>query len=662
LESRVLFFLHFSRFFANVCSPTDSHHFTASSSCARPITSLQHLAKNKSKTVQLQATPLLLTTTLLSTMKTTLSLLLMGLLFADIQGFSVLNSRRTTFQLRVTTDETSAPEPVMEEDSAVEGEPDSGDLPAAFDSLGLSNEILSAVRSQPGWEIPTPVQCLAIPQILAGEDTVWCEAPTGSGKTAAYALPLLQKLYRKDTQGIASLVLCPTRELAVQIGHVISQLSHNVGGQKKWNVVVLHGGVQLDPQITALSHAARTGQTVDVVVATPGRLVDVLTYYDDDKDSRASESAMERRLLDALDGKGRTDSSLSLSQIEDLELDSPDDDGRSSMRQLLSGVEYLVIDEADRLLGKAFEKEVESCLDLLMTDDREELPAWLFSATFPKSVEPRVAHVLKRLGGATPLRISCSNVDRVIGEEVSTSLQKRLARTSGAATTLQQIGPASTIKLRTIRLDITQRTRALRQLLQDNPEWDRVLVFVATRYAAEHVARKLRRVGIDSAELHGKLDQEARSRRLRAFSKGKTRVLLATDVASRGLDVVGLPAVVNYDLPRSTADFVHRVGRTGRAGKQGTAVTFVTAPSESHLDLIELRHLAEPIEREDLPGFEPNEDSWQIQSSASRLSAPGTLHSTRGLAHDRMNGGIKGRRKSKKDRLREEAARARRDE
>lgn len=526
-----------------------------------------------------------------------------------------------------------------------------------FADLNLSDEILSAVRAQSHWQVPTPIQSLAIPQILASDSSIWCEAPTGSGKTAAFALPLLQKLYRKDTNGIASIVLCPTRELAVQIGHVISQLSHNVGGRKDYQVVVLHGGVPLEPQITTLSRASRMGSTIDVVVATPGRLVDVLTYYDDDSSPKAAESAMERRLLDALDSKGRTDASLSLAQINDLKLDRSDDDGRSSMRKLLDGVRYLVIDEADRLLGKAFQSEVDACLDLFKSEKRAALPTWLFSATFPKAIEPRVAKVLSRLGEAAPLRISCAQSDRKTDEEVSVSLQKRLDRTSPPPPTLQQIGPASTIDLRSIRLEQPKRTQALRKLLQDNPEWDRVLVFVATRYAAEHVARKLRRNGIESAELHGKLDQEARSRRLRAFAKGSTRVLLATDVASRGLDVVGLPAVINYDLPRSTADFVHRVGRTGRAGLHGTAITFVTPMSEAQLELIEMRHLAQPISREVMPGFEPDESEWIIQSAASRIGAPGTAHSSRGLAHDRMNGGIKGRRKSKKDRLRESVTR-----
>ena len=148
--------------------------------------------------------------------------------------------------------------------------------------------------------------------------------------------------------------------------------------------------------------------------------------------------------------------------------------------------------------------------------------------------------------------------------------------------------------------------------------------------------------------MHGKLDQEARTKRLKEFQKGKFRVILATDVASQGLDIVGLPAVGNYDLPRSMADFVHRVGRTGRAGRSGAAISFVSPGVEAQLELIERRHLPEPMERQVLPGFEPNEDRWEVESQASRIGAPGIIHSDKGLAYDRMFGGIKGRRKSKK--------------
>ena len=568
-----------------------------------------------------------------------------------------------------------------------------------FASLGLSPEVLSAVRAQSHWTQPTPIQKLAIPAILGHNpttttteetpsdettttttiptpqhETFWCEAPTGSGKTAAFALPLLDKLNRRGNTGIASVVLCPTRELAVQIGHVFSKLTHNLAGKKRWKVSVIHGGVPLEPQIVDLANAVKRKQTVDVLVATPGRLVDVLTYYNDDTEGVITDAALERRLLDAMDQQGKLDASLNLEQIQELELDRVDDDGRESVGRLLDNVQYLVIDEADRLLGRGFESEMNDCLDLLLgehetsiptnmdTDDdgtelSKTIPTWLFSATFPKQIEPRVDQVLKRLHPQPALRISCSASDRVQDNETSASLEKRL-QNHNPYMTVEQVGPASTLDLQVVRLEQPKRTLALRKLLEDHPEWDRVLVFVATRYASEHVSRKLRRVGIASAELHGKLDQEARLRRLRAFANGRTRVLLATDVASRGLDVVGLPVVVNYDLPRSTGDFVHRVGRTGRAGKPGTAVSFLTPSSEAHLELIEQRHLAAPMKRITLEGLEPDEDEWAVQSAASRTGAPGTEHSTKGLAHDKMYGGVKGRRKSKKDRLREQAARA----
>jgi superfamily II DNA/RNA helicase len=528
-----------------------------------------------------------------------------------------------------------------------------------FESLGLSREILSSVRSQRGWAHPTPVQRMAIPRLLnTSTDSIWCEAPTGSGKTAAYALPLLEKLRQQRQQSgrISSLVICPTRELAVQIGTVIRELSSNVGGNKRWRVSVIHGGVPLEPQIVELANAARDEVAIDVLIATPGRLVDVLTYYDNGEEETTNAAALERRVLDALDNKGKGDASLSLTQIEDLKLDDLADDGRSAMKELMQGLEVCVLDEADRLLGGAFETELDNVLELLPA---HKLQTWLFSATFPKQIEPRADFVLKRICGsdASLVRISCLASDRVSEDDVSGRLQKRL-QWVGTQPTLEQIGPASTIQLRTIRLEQPYRTQALRRLLEENKQdWDRVLVFVATRYAAQHVARKLTRVGIDSAELHGKLDQKTRLKRLSDFKNGKIRILLATDVASRGLDVVGLPAVVNYDLPRSTADFVHRVGRTGRAGRPGTAVSFVTPANEARLDLIEKRHLVKPVEREVLAGLEPNEDEWKVKSEASRISAPGTVHSKLGLAHDRMHGGIKGHRKSKKDRLREKAAR-----
>jgi superfamily II DNA/RNA helicase len=420
--------------------------------------------------------------------------------------------------------------------------------------------------------------------------------------------------------------------------------------------MVLHGGIPIEPQIRSLADYARQGETLDFLVATPGRLVDVLTYYQKEGgDSSAQDAALERRLTDAFDQQKKTDASLSMEQLESLGLgDFQDDDGRGSLINLLSDVQLMVLDEADRLLGRQFETEFNAVLAMMPSN----IPTWMFSATFPKAIEPRLNQVITQIGATNVLKLECSNADRLSTEEVSSSLQKKIERTGAvsSAQKVQRVGSESTIELQAIRLEKRDRTQALRRLLKTHPEWDRVLVFVGTRYASEHVSKKLRRYGIHSNELHGKLDQDARERRLSDLRKGKTRVLIATDVASRGLDIAGLPVIINYDLPRSTADFVHRVGRTGRAGRNGTAISFVTASSEAHMELIESRHLTEPIRRDTLPDFEPDEEQWYVEVQGSRIGVPGTVHSEKGLAHDRMFGGIKGRRKSKKDKLREEGA------
>lgn len=546
-------------------------------------------------------------------------------------------------------------------------ENDNKDEPTSktFESLGLSPSVLAAVRSM-SWYQPTPIQQIAIPSLLQTSTTAaWCQAPTGSGKTAAFLLPLLHKILAMSSSsssstsssnggsksGVHALLLVPTRELAVQVGAVAQNLCHNLQGsrRRKLAVQVVHGGVPLKPQLAALNAGA------DILIATPGRLVDLLTH----DGTAVSDASLEQRLLDALDQQGKPNASLSYDELEKLENSGHDSlTSRASPANILQNVEHLILDEADRLLSRGFEGEMNSLLELLPPSMSS---TWLFSATFSKRIEPSVDALLKRLHpDAQVLRISCALSDRAADDDtqVSARLQKRLDRLS-TVKSIEQTGPASTIEVRAIRLEKPDRTQALRKLIQDHwEEWDRVLVFVGTRYASEHVARKLRRVGIQSAELHGKLDQEARLRRLNSFRKGRVRVLLATDVASRGLDVAGLPVVVNYDLPRSTEDWVHRIGRTGRANAPGVAVTFITPETEAHYDLIEKRHLREPVERKVLNGFEPNEDEWKIKSEAARISIPGAdQHSSRGLAHDKMHGGIKGKRKSKKDRLREAAAR-----
>ncbi len=338
----------------------------------------------------------------------------------------------------------------------------------------------------------------------------------------------------------------------MQIGDVLNGMVKDIVSMDRrskydLSTMVLHGGVPLEPQIARLADCVRYHTTIDILVATPGRLIDVLTSYDSSgRNANAMDAAMERKLLAAIDSSDGDE--LSLDDLQTLGLDkfSEDDnssDGRSQLARMLHGLRFLVLDESDRLLGKGFKGELDSVVDLLASP-----PAtWLFSATFPKSIEPRLDNILTSIGSTnSPVRLVCANSDRISSEDVpvSTSLKKKLdhSNTVTSASKYQQIGPASTIKLRNIRLEKTARTQALRKLLEKDyrDEWDRVLVFVSTRYASEHVSRKLRRYGIKSSELHGKLDQNARLRRLNDLKQGRIRVLLCTDVASRGIDISGL--------------------------------------------------------------------------------------------------------------------------
>lgn len=412
-----------------------------------------------------------------------------------------------------------------------------------FSSLGLSDELVRAVNEL-GFQQPTPVQAAAIPAILAGGD-LWASAKTGSGKTAAFVLPILQSLRVRPPSSarpipLWGLVLVPTRELAVQTAEAIRVLGAHLPTPVKTCVAV--GGVSINPQMLALRGGA------DLVVATPGRLLDLIAH-------------------DAL---------------------------------RLSSVKLLVLDEADRLLSLGFADELSQVRGLLPARCRK----LLFSATFPPAVRALVDELLH-----DPVGI---NIDR------------------GAAP------DATAIVQRAIEVDVDRRTTLLRHLLQTDA-WPRVLVFVGTKYTTEHLSLKLRRVGIAAAPLHGELSQGTRSQALADFKAGRVRVLVATDLAARGLDIAELPAVVNYDLPRSPVDYLHRIGRTGRAGETGVAVSFITAATSAHFRLIERRHHLS-IERERIAGFEPTD-----------LATP----------PQHPHGGVKGKRKSKKDKLRDAAARAR---
>ena len=412
-----------------------------------------------------------------------------------------------------------------------------------FTALGLSPALVRAA-SELGFTTPTPIQTAAIPAALRGADVLG-QAQTGSGKTAAFALPLLQRLQdsaRHTPRRVQALVLVPTRELASQVGEVTRSLAQHLPHRPK--VAVVFGGVSVNPQMMALRGGA------DVVVATPGRLLDLV-------DQRA------------------------------LRLDA---------------VSLLVLDEADRLLDLGFADELARVLALLPAR-RQNL---FFSATFPDAVQALANSLLHE-----PVRV-----------EVPAT-------------------PANepTIEQRAIQVEPARRTQLLRQLIKDN-HWQRVLVFVATKHTADHVAVKLYKAGVYATSFHGDLSQGARQQTLDEFKTERWEVLITTDLASRGIDIAQLPVVVNYDLPRSAVDYVHRIGRTGRAGESGLAISFVSAETEAHFRLIEKRQNL-TLPREQIPGFEPAE--VPLADAAPPLAAPGT-------------GGIKGKRPSKKDKLRAAAA------
>ncbi|NRR29802.1 DEAD/DEAH box helicase [Oxalobacteraceae bacterium] len=412
----------------------------------------------------------------------------------------------------------------------------------SFSSLGLAAPLCNAVTAN-GYTTPTAIQSAAIPAILRGEDVLGA-AQTGSGKTAAFALPLLQSLLdnRSGARQLHGLVLVPTRELAAQVGETIRRLALHLPMQVK--VSIVFGGVSINPQMMAL----RGG--TDIVVATPGRLLDLL----DHNALKISRTAM------------------------------------------------LVLDEADRLLDLGFSEELGRILALLPTQ-RQNL---FFSATFPPSVQALADSMLHQ-----PTRVE------VLGEPLS----------------------KPDIAQRAILVDVPRRTQLLKHLILQE-KWGRVLVFVATKYAADHVADKLRRNGIDAGSIHGELSQGARGEVLSDFKANRMQVLVATDVAARGIDIARLPVVVNYDLPRSADDYTHRIGRTGRAGESGVAVSFVSADTQAHFHLIEKRQDIK-VALETIAGFEAVEEATPVAAVT-----------------DTVNGGIKGKRKSKKDKLREAAANA----
>ena len=426
----------------------------------------------------------------------------------------------------------------------------------SFSSLGLIAPIANAAEEL-GMEQPTPIQEQAIGPVLEGRDVQAC-APTGSGKTLAYLLPLLQlwlkpakaKTHRGFVRHLSTLILTPTRELALQVHETLEALSRQLRDQPRTRVVF--GGVSINPQMMQLR-----GST-DFLVATPGRLLDLV-------ESNAVK---------------------------------------------LDQVEHLVLDEADRLLDLGFAEELQRVLALL-PGQRQTL---LFSATYPQNVESLAQGLLNN-----PVQV-----------QIDASSEAEYA-----------FSPES-ITQRAIAVDSTRRAQLLKTLVKqgdEKGEWERALVFVAKRHTAEMLADKLYKNGIFATAFHGDMSQGARKEVLDEFKSKRWQLLITTDLAARGIDISQLPVVINYDLPRSATDYIHRVGRTGRAGHTGLAISFVMPADLAHWELIHKRNQLQ-MELEVLPEFEPTEEVPPVP-----------------VAQD-GNGGVKGRRPSKKDKLRAEAARA----
>ncbi|EKN3345279.1 ATP-dependent RNA helicase RhlE [Yersinia ruckeri] len=378
----------------------------------------------------------------------------------------------------------------------------------SFDSLGLNADILRAIEEQ-GYLVPTPIQRQAIPVVLQGRDLM-ASAQTGTGKTAGFTLPLLQILNEnaqpiKGRRPVRALILTPTRELAAQIGENVEQYSKYL----KLRSLVVFGGVSINPQMMKL----RGG--VDILVATPGRLLDL-----------EHQNAVD-----------------------------------------LSKIEILVLDEADRMLDMGFIHDIRRVLAKLPAK-RQNL---LFSATFSDEIK----------GLASKLLNNPASVE--------------VARRNTASEQITQ----------SVHFVDKNRKRELLSQMIGSQNWQQVLVFTRTKHGANHLAEQLNKDGITAAAIHGNKSQGARTRALADFKDGKIRVLVATDIAARGLDIDQLPHVVNYELPNVPEDYVHRIGRTGRAERTGEAISLVCIDEHKLLRDIE-RLLKREIPRFAIEGYEPD--------------------------------------------------------
>lgn len=377
----------------------------------------------------------------------------------------------------------------------------------SFDRLGLRAELLDAIKTK-GYKTATPIQSQAIPVILSGRD-ILARAQTGTGKTDAFALPLVEILSRQTSRGPhpRALVLTPTRELALQVGECIKAYARRVS----MRCTVVFGGVRIEPQINRLKRG------VDILVATPGRLLDLV--------------------IQGCVG--------------------------------LSDIEFLVFDEADRMLDLGFSQDMKRILDRVPVQRR----TMLFSATFSQDIRTLAKQMLNQ-----PERIE-------VTPEITT------------AETVQQI----------VHRVESLNKKALLVHLISRGGWARVLIFVRTKHGADKLRDQLIASGISSEALHGNMSQSVRIRTLDGFKNGEIRILVATDVAARGLDIQQIPYVINYDIPRIPEDYIHRIGRTGRAGVSGVAISLVSPREKASLEAIE-GLIRQKIRVETVTGFTEGSD------------------------------------------------------
>jgi ATP-dependent RNA helicase RhlE len=398
-----------------------------------------------------------------------------------------------------------------------------------FDTLVEAPQLREAIRRL-GWTIPTPIQEAAIPAARTGRDVVGI-AQTGTGKTASFLIPAIERQLGRE--GLSTLILCPTRELAQQVaadGRALAQDAQLFVGE-------IVGGVKFGPQIRDL----RAG--FDILVATPGRLLDHIE-------------------------RGNVD---------------------------LSGIETLVLDEADRMLDMGFRPQIEAILKHVPRE-RQTL---FYSATMPNGVHALALRMLKD------------------PEWVTVTPQGTAA--SGVEQTVYSVR--------------TDRKPALLVELLEQTNWEQVLVFTATKSGADLLVARLKHAGVNTTVLHGDRDMKERAKALSSFAEGHVRVLVATDIAQRGLDIEGISHVVNYDVPRNPEDYIHRIGRTGRAGATGTAVTFLAAAELGAMKDIE-RLLGRTLPRVSLPGFDYESgaaDSTPPRPTAT-ISRTGNRFGTRNTA------------------------------